>query len=434
MACIACFLLLFALGFYTNRSTSEEKSYRELKVLVNNAVHKANLQDFSELKDYTYTIYDLNGIICYSNDTTKKIGDKVSLEMLNGRDQGKYSTVDMTYVTPYLVNGKQQGMLYVTVPKELLGDGGFSRLYIFGAAFLLLILLVLVSKIIKIVYQDIILPITELHKVTNSIQAGVYEERLSYDYSGEIGQLCHDFEALRSELSFSRENEKKLKEKEQLLLAYISHDLKTPLATISGYVEGIYAGIIKGDHIHEYTGIIMKKIQMLNGLIEDILEHSKAQLNEFRIEKRELYAKDFFLDLMKEAEADFIKNNRRFTYNDIPDVLLTIDGKRIKQVMQNLFGNAMKFTGSGDLIQVTFELKEEKFMVSVKDTGFGIEATALPFVFQEFYRGEKARTLNVAGSGLGLSISRFIVEHHGGQIECDSILGEWTEIMFTLPL
>ena len=402
--------------------------------MVNNAVYKANHEDFSELEAYTYTIYDLNGTICYSNDANKIVGDKVSLEVLNGRDQGIHSTVDMTYVTPYLVNGKQQGMLYVTVPKELLGDGGFSRLYIFGAAFLLLILLVLVSKIIKIVYQDIILPIKELHKVTNSIQVGVFEERLHYDYSGEIGQLCHDFEALRSELSFSRENEKKLKEKEQLLLAYISHDLKTPLATISGYVEGIYTGIIKGEHIHEYTGIIMKKIQMLNGLIEDILEHSKAQLNEFRIEKRELYAKDFFLDIMKEAEADFSKNNRRFTYNDIPDVLLTIDGKRIKQVMQNLFSNAMKFTQRGDLIQVTIELKEEKFMVSVKDTGLGIEATALPFVFQEFYRGEKARTLNVAGSGLGLSISRFIVEHHGGQIECDSILGEWTEVMFTLPL
>ena len=94
----------------------------------------------------------------------------------------------------------------------------------------------------------------------------------------------------------------------------------------------------------------------------------------------------------------------------------------------------MKFTNPGDRIEVKFQLKEAILYVSVKDTGVGIEATALPFVFQEFYRGEKARTLNVAGSGLGLSISRFIIEHHSGQIECDSILGEWTEVMFTLPV
>lgn len=434
LICILCFGLLFGLGVYAGRTSGEEETYQKLKVLLHDAVQKANLQDFSEINEYSYTIYDLEGVILHSNDPAKQVGDKVPLEVLNGRDQGKSSNNKMTYVAPYLVEDRQQGMLYVTVEKSVLGEQKLDFWFYCGAGVLFLIVLLCVWKIIKILRQDILHPIQELHKVTNSIQGGNFEERLQYDYDGEIGQLCHDFEALRSELSFSKENERKLKEKEKLLLAYISHDLKTPIASISGYVEGLHSGVIKGEQVHAYTEIIMKKIQMLNGLIDDILEHSKSQLNEFSIEKRELYSKAFFSEIIKEAEADFCKNDRKFICSDIPDVLLTIDVKRIKQVMQNLFGNAMKFTNMGDQIIVTFRLQENILFVSVKDTGVGIEATALPFVFQEFFRGEKARTLNVAGSGLGLSISRFIIEHHGGQIECDSILGEWTEVVFTLPV
>ncbi len=434
IGCVACFILLFVLGAYVSRTSGEEGSYQELKVLVNDAVLKAYTGDFSELTDYTYTIYDLEGIICYNNDPAKNIGEKVALETLNGRDQGKSSVNEMTYVTPYLIEGRQQGMLYVSVPKDMLGGQRQNSVFYLGALALFLMMLLFVRRIIIIVKQDIVVPIKQLHKVTKSIQAGNLEERLQYDYDGEIGLLCHDFEALRSQLAFSIENEKKLKEKEKLLLAYISHDLKTPIATISGYVEGIYSGIIKGEHVHEYTGIILSKIQMLTGLIDDILEHSKSQLNEFRMEKEELYSKAFFYDILREAEADFKKNHRTFTYSDVPDVLLMIDPKRIKQVMQNLFGNAMKFTNQGDEIEAKFTIRDDMLYVSIKDTGVGIEATALPFVFQEFFRGEKARTLNVAGSGLGLSISRFIIEQHGGQIECDSILGEWTEVVFTIPV
>lgn len=433
LACVLCFFLVLGLGIYAGRTASEEESYQNLKVLLNDAIQKAYSKDFSDLQDYTYTVYDLDGRILYSNDPIKPVGEKAALETLNGRDQGKSDKAKMTYMTPYVVEGRQQGMLYVTVEKSVLGKQKLDIWFYCGAGVLLLFLLC-IGNILQILRNDIFHPIHMLHRVTNSIQSGNLEERLQYDYDGEIGQLCHDFEALRSELSFSKENERKLKEKEKLLLAYISHDLKTPIASISGYVEGIQNGIIKGEQIPAYTEIIMKKIQMLNGLIDDILEHSKAQLNEFSIEKKEIYSKAFFSEIIKEAEADFRKNNRQFICSDIPDVLLTIDAKRIRQVMQNVFSNAMKFTNSGDQIKVTFRLTEAMLYVSVRDTGIGIEATALPFVFQEFYRGEKARTLNVAGSGLGLSISRFIIEHHGGQIECDSILGEWTEVMFSLPI
>ncbi|HKL99377.1 MAG TPA: HAMP domain-containing sensor histidine kinase, partial [Mobilitalea sp.] len=238
---------------------------------------------------------------------------------------------------------------------------------------------------------------------------------------------------LRSELKFTTEKEKILREKEKLLLAYISHDLRTPIASISGYVEGIHANIVTGDRVQEYTGIILKKIHMLNSLIDDILEHSKARLHEFEIRRQECYSKKYFEDMMIEAKQDIEKKGLAFSYSQIPEVIINIDEKRIRQVMQNLLGNAMKFTESGE-INVDYRVDNNYMLITVRDTGIGIAAIDIPMVFNEFYRGEKARTLNVQGSGLGLSISKYIVEQHGGRIECDSILDQGTALQFSIPI
>jgi len=317
------------------------------------------------------------------------------------------------------------------VPYSLVGD---KSVYVYIIMTFIIVYMISIMYILtRLIFKDILEPINKIHKVTNSIREGHLKERLYYDYDGEIGTLCHDFEGLRSDLEYSTENEKMLKEKEKLLMAYISHDLRTPIATISGYVEGIHNDIVKGDRVHEYTAIILKKIGMLNSLIDDILEHSQAQLHEFEIKKCECYSRQYFEEIMMEAKQDVEKKGLVFSYSQIPEVLINIDGKRIKQVMQNLLGNAMKFTNEGQ-ISVNYTLVKNYLLIAVKDTGVGIAAIDIPMIFDEFYRGEKARTLNVQGSGLGLSISKYIVEQHGGRIECDSILDQWTEVQFSIPI
>jgi len=430
---IAIFIGVAALGVsmvVVNGQDIDKDMYNRTKVLLNDDIHKANNLDFSGLEKYTYSIFNLSGEVIYSNDSKLSVGDRVELKMLSGRSKGDITSEYMIYSAPFIRGEMQEGTTYISVPYSQVNESpvyiyviiGFIAAYIIGCLYAL----------IKLIFKDILEPIREIHKVTNSIRDGNLNERLYYDYDGEIGTLCHDFEALRSDLEFATENEKKLKEKEKLLLAYISHDLRTPIATISGYIEGIHNDIVTGDRVHEYTAIILNKILMLNSLIDDILEHSKAQLHEFEVKKCECYSKEYFEKIMIEAKQDIEKKGLVFSCSQVPEVLINIDEKRIKQVMQNLLGNAMKFTDEGE-ISVDFKLEKNNLRIIVRDTGMGIAATDIPMVFEDFYRGEKARTLNVQGSGLGLSISKYIVEQHGGAIECDSILDQWTVIEFSIP-
>ncbi|SEW35803.1 HAMP domain-containing sensor histidine kinase [[Clostridium] fimetarium] len=414
-----------------NERNTDRDMFNRTKVLLNNGIYMANGLDFSELDQYTYSVVNLSGKVLYSNDLKSPVGEQMELKMLSGMSKGDIASDDMIYSTPFIRNDVQVGTIYVSVPYSLVSDKHVSVYVIM--AFIIIYIISTIFLLIRLMFKDILEPISMIHKVTNSIRDGHFQDRLYYDYDGEIGTLCHDFEGLRSDLEYSTENEKKLKEKEKLLMAYISHDLRTPIATISGYVEGIHNDIVKGDRVHEYTSIILKKIGMLNSLIDDILEHSQAQLHEFEIKKCECYSRKYFDEIMIEAKQDVDKKGLTFSYSQIPDVLINIDEKRIRQVMQNLLGNAMKFTNEGQ-ISVNYKVENDYLLIAVRDTGIGIAAIDIPMVFGEFYRGEKARTLNVQGSGLGLSISKYIVEQHGGRIECDSILDQWTEIQFSISI
>jgi len=431
---VAFFIGVASLGVcivVVNERNIDKNMYNKTKVLLNDGIYKANSLDFSGLDNYAYSVVNLSGEVLYSNDAKLPVGEIVELKMLSGMSKGDITSEDMIYCVPFIRNNVQAGTIYVSVPYSLVGD---KSVYVYIIMTFIIVYMISIMYILtRLIFKDILEPINKIHKVTNSIREGHLKERLYYDYDGEIGTLCHDFEGLRSDLEYSTENEKMLKEKEKLLMAYISHDLRTPIATISGYVEGIHNDIVKGDRVHEYTAIILKKIGMLNSLIDDILEHSQAQLHEFEIKKCECYSRQYFEEIMMEAKQDVEKKGLVFSYSQIPEVLINIDGKRIKQVMQNLLGNAMKFTNEGQ-ISVNYTLVKNYLLIAVKDTGVGIAAIDIPMIFDEFYRGEKARTLNVQGSGLGLSISKYIVEQHGGRIECDSILDQWTEVQFSIPI
>lgn len=403
----------------------------KVRILLNDPIYKAENGDFSKLNKYTYSIYDLKGTVIESNDISNPKGSKKDIKTFSSictSTDSKY----VTYTSPYIKNDKQSGTIIVKVNTSHIDSSSYA-VYI-PLIILSAIIILLIISLIKIIKNDILHPIDELHECANSISKGNFEKQVYYDYDGEVGTLCHDFEALRLNLSYSINNEKELKEKEKLLLAYISHDLRTPIAAISGYVEGINSGIVNDkESIKEYTNIVLKKTKILNKLIDDILTQSKAQLNEFSINKSECYSYDFFNDVISEIKKDVESNNIKFTHNEIPNVLINIDKIRIKQVMQNLISNAIKFTKKDGAIEIIFTLADNNILISVKDNGMGIAAQDLPMIFHEFFRGEKARTQNVPGSGLGLSISKYIVEKHGGLIECDSILNYGSTFTFSIP-
>ena len=199
----------------------------------------------------------------------------------------------------------------------------------------------------------------------------------------------------------------------------------------------LYGVVTSPEQILETAEHALAKTRVLNKLIEDILEHSKAQMNQLQIRKEELYADAFIGELLEEYRQEAMVQKHQFTYELPPKVLILIDSSRIAQVMQNIVGNAVKYGKENGKIQVAFEIREQGkriLIVSVNDDGQGIEAADLPFVFDLFYRGNKARTQNIPGSGIGLNISKYIVEQHGGTMECDSVVGMGTTVTFSLPV
>ncbi len=397
----------------------------------------------SKLNSYPFhtLLIDLQGKVLWTKgDTEYKTGDIFPLRTLSGMNMEVMEKDIYQYISPILIHDTQLYTVIISIPAEKYKKSEityFPLLFLF--AFLLLAAVFLSFRFVALLKNYIFKPINALHKATGNILSGDMETPLTYDYDDETGTLCHDFELMRGQLLNSNDHAKQLKDNEKLLLACISHDLKTPLSSISAYVEGIKEGIVTDEEgIKRYASIVMNKVKILSKLIDDILEHTKTELDEFSIHPEEVYAKSYFTEIFFELTPDILQAGIELQIGEIPDYLLSIDVKRIRQVIYNIISNSIKFTPSGGKIQVSFftnkrETKEE-LVVSIKDTGKGIGASDLPFIFDKFYRGEKARTLNIAGSGLGLNIAKYIVTKHGGYIECDSILEVGTTILFSLPL
>ena len=416
--------------FFGNSSIQNTKFAR---VQLANLVYAAENDTLDNFSNYEYAVLNLNGTVIKSNTADYPFGNTIDLHTLSKAD-GVYKKGDKDiFTSPIIQNEKQTGNLIVLYSEDHIIDDK-QILLLIPITVVIFIAMFFAYKLIRQLKKDVFAPIFALHNVTNEIMKSNYDIKLTYDYDSEIGKLCHDFEILRDELKSINIREKQLSENEKLLLACISHDLKTPLAAISGYVEGIRDGIVKdSEGIKRYTGIIMNKIKLLSKLIDDILEHSKAELNEFSIETEEVYSKNFFEEAFNDLSIDVIQNGLTFEIAEIPNVIIKIDKMRIFQVLQNIISNSLKYTVNGG-ISVDFAVYDNELVISIKDSGKGIAATDIPFVFDKFYRGEKARTMNAAGSGLGLNISRYIVNKHGGKIECDSILDKGTTISFSLPI
>lgn len=432
---LLCSFLLFAVYYHSNYQGDE----RDIRVRMNQLLAFWQQEEYETMEipadkrqaDLPYCIFDQKGSVVISTMKKYLVGEKYDLNIIG---------TNQYYMVPIVREEKMEGLLLVDPADERQAVlEGVMRIEI-GISLLLFGGICLTRySIHRIMKKDIWHPIEEIHKSTRSILNGNYGENILYDYRGEIGMLCHDFEKMRDEIYAGAVREQQSREKERVLYASISHDLKTPLAIIIGYMEQILYGVVSSkEQIMETTKHTLVKARVINKLIEDILEHSKAQMNQLQIQKREIYADTYFEELLGEYRQEAKCLNYQFSYELPPKVLILIDTDRIAQVVQNVVGNAVKYGKEKDCkIQVSFEIMEQEnriFVVNISDNGKGIDAADLPFVFDLFYRGNKARTQNVPGSGMGLHISKYIVEQHGGTMECDSVMGMGTTVSFSLPI
>lgn len=407
------------------------------RVLVSDQLNNISVNNEKADNRYKYTIISLDGKVIKS--TEEEEVNKVSLNELSFDNWYEVNNKGLVrYSTTLIVEGKIENIVIFSIPKDditdLRSDINGHNIYKVLTVLILIGIIFAIYRIYNLINRDILGPIRELHKSASEIVKGNYLEKVNYDYCGEIGAFSHDFENMRDSLYAASEREDDLKRAEKELLACISHDLKTPIANISGYCEGIIDGVVKEEKdIKRYTGIILKKVRVLTKLLDDILELSKAEINQMTINKKEVYFKDFFEELLEEVAMDVMASGRAFTVeSDAPNLLINLDEEKITQVINNIISNSVKYTGDNGVISIGFSKIYEGVEIRIKDNGIGIAAEEVNLVFNKFYRSDKHRNQNIPGSGLGLAIAKYITEMHNGSIEIMSGKGSGTTVIIRI--
>ena len=395
---------------------------KSCRILVSNQLNNILNDDEDNNEQYKYTIISLDGKVIKSTENIKE--KEVSLNSLSFDSwYEKEDGNEIRYSTSLIRDGKIENIAIFSIPKEdilaIRNDINYKLIYGFISFCIFGLIIFIVYKIYSIISKDILKPIKSMHKSAREILKGNYLEYVNYDYHGEIGEFSHDFEAMRDSLVVAREKEENIKRAEKELLACISHDLKTPIANISGYCEGIIDGVVKEEKdIKRYIGIILKKSRVLNKLLDDILELSKAEINQMTINKKEVYSKEFFEELLEEVSMDVAASGKQFILKtEIPNIIINLDQEKITQVINNIISNAVKYTNDDGIIAMSFKKLNDGLEIICEDNGIGIGQEELKLVFNKFYRSDKHRNQNIPGSGLGLSIAKYIVEMHNGNIE-----------------
>ena len=395
---------------------------KSCRILVSNQLSNILNGHENNNEPYKYTIISLDGKVIKSTENTKE--KEVSLNSLSFDSWYEIKdSNEIRYSTSLIRDGKIENIVIFTIPKEdilaIRNDINYKLIYTFISFCIFSVIIFIVYKIYSIISKDVLKPIKSMHKSAREILKGNYLEYVNYDYHGEIGEFSHDFEAMRDSLVVAREKEENIKRAEKELVACISHDLKTPIANISGYCEGIIDGVVKEEKdIKRYIGIILKKSRVLNKLLDDILELSKAEINQMTINKKEVYSKEFFEELLEEVSMDVAASGKQFILKtEIPNIIINLDQEKITQVINNIISNAVKYTNDDGIIAMSFKKLNDGLEIICEDNGIGIGQEELKLVFNKFYRSDKHRNQNIPGSGLGLSIAKYIVEMHNGNIE-----------------
>ncbi|UOQ94110.1 ATP-binding protein [Halobacillus shinanisalinarum] len=227
---------------------------------------------------------------------------------------------------------------------------------------------------------------------------------------------------------------KKLEQMRKDFVANVSHELKTPITSIRGFSETLLDGAMKDEAmLDQFLGIILKESGRLQSLIEDLLELSKVEKEDFKLLVEQVELHKLLSELLPIVEQQAERKSIRVEALLERRVVVQGDASRLKQVFMNLLANAVNYTGEEGLVQVTLQDHGETVVISIKDNGVGIPEEEISRIFERFYRVDKARSRNSGGTGLGLAIVKHIIEAHHGSIRVNSEVNEGTTFEVTIP-
>ena len=299
-------------------------------------------------------------------------------------------------------------------------DGSGLRIMTKDLFFTALVILIFTSVSVGLwIYRSVATPLVKLRKATQNIKDG----NLDVEGADEFAELCRDFEEMRRRLKESAEEKLVLDKENKELISNISHDLKTPITAVKGYVEGIMDGVADTpEKMDRYVRTIYNKTVEMDHLINELTFYSKIDTNRIPYTFSKLNVEDYFSDCAEEVGLELETRGIQLCYANYvdSDVQVIADGEQIRRVIHNIISNAIKYMDKGKgmkgIIQIRVKDVGDFVQVEIEDNGKGIAAKDLPYIFDRFYRTDVSRNSAKGGSGIGLSIVRKILEDHGGKV------------------
>lgn len=270
-------------------------------------------------------------------------------------------------------------------------------------------------------------PLREIGRAAKSFSRGKYNVRVKVRGNDELAELADSFNKMAIAIESKDEMQKNF-------LSNVSHDLKTPMTTIAGFIDGILDGAIPTDKQEYYLNIIKNEVKRLSRLVTSLLDISRLQSGERKFEFKQFniceLARQTVLSFENQLEEKRL--NVEFDTDEF-DMMAYGDNDAINQVIYNLCHNAIKFSNNEGLYRVSIKYEgPDKIRFTMYNEGIGISGEDLPFVFDRFYKSDKSRGLDKTGTGLGLFISKTIIEAHSNEITVNSEFEKWCEFSFTL--
>ncbi len=402
-------------------------------------LNDTNYLDFSPIiHNYDIEIRDMRGKLVYShkleasmialhNEMMKQMGHSMIGRYTSENiidEEGSYiskgyelnsdgisiGSIDIASFSPYSITQRD-----VEFTKGINRSIGFAT-----------IISILVAVLIGIYSSKIFSsPIIKITKAANDMRSGILDIQLSLsDNTVELQELADSINHLAKSLNHQQILRSRL-------TADISHELRTPLTILQSHMEAINDGIWAPTP--DKLNILSKEVNRLIKLVGELKYLADIENHNLRLEVKETNLSIILKEVIDSFSFEF-RTKGIVLQSDIEDnVLFTGDGDKLKQVLINLLANAAKYTNTGGIVKLRINTDKEDISISVKDTGIGIEAEDVPYIFERFYRSDASRNRKTGGAGIGLTISKSIVEAHNGRITVESRPGEGTEFIVILP-
>ncbi len=301
---------------------------------------------------------------------------------------------------------------------------------------IVLILLFTSMMLTNWIHKGVFTPITELNAAMQKIKDGNFDYSLETSAEGEIGDLYRNYEDMRLRLKESAEEKADNEKHNRELISNISHDLKTPITAIKGYVEGIMDGVADTpEKMDKYIRTVYNKANDMDKLINELTTYSSIDNHRIQYNFQRINVADYFGDCVEEVGLDLESRNIKLNYTNMVDPATRViaDAEQMKKVINNIIGNSVKYMDKANgRIDIRILDHDDSIQVEIEDNGKGIAQKDLTRVFERFYRTDASRNSAQGGSGIGLSIVKKIIEDHGGYIWATSKEGEGTCMHFVL--